>query len=661
MAIELIGGFRVRVRDQVIDEIDWPLRKPKALIKILSLAPGHRMHREQILDALWPELDVHAAGNNLRKALFHARAAVGGDANGSALIVSQGELISLAPGTWVDVDAFRSAVSAARITKDVDVYRDAITLCRGELLPEDRYEEWAVRRQSELRAEMVAVLIELAVILEARGELTEAAGVLRRAVALDPLSEEASGTLLGVLATAGQRSEALSVYEALRDALEREIGTEPSVEIISRYHEVVTRTDATPARTAQRWEHIGDLRMMAGDTAGAAQALGAARAAAEYDADVARLERKCAQALLMAHDAKTAGGHLDRAEVALERAPDASETVLVVAARATWSCEVGDFDAAAELADRACQMAQTIGDPSAIAAAYETMAIVCHYRGVWRDGLMLEIDRMGNDLDDVALARVFDIHHCIGQYHLYGDGLVDGVEDYARQVLQAAGRRSAKRAEAFGWCLLGEALMLRGRLDEAEACLTQSTALHSELGNSSAGLPWQRLGEVAASRGNLDAAQAAVTRGMAIATVSPMARHLWGRLYATSAFIAMRRGDAAAAVAAIRDAQSAAARYGDCPTCSALLHPMAAEAYAALGDAAGAARHAELAAGTASMFQSSAWSAMAESALGEASRAAGSTAAAARHFENAAMLYDKASHVFWAQRVRERAGNAPLV
>jgi hypothetical protein len=88
---------------------------------------------------------------------------------------------------------------------------------------------------------------------------------------------------------------------------------------------------------------------------------------------------------------------------------------------------------------------------------------------------------------------------------------------------------------------------------------------------------------------------------------------------------------------------------------------MAAEAYAALGDAAGAARHAELAAGTASMFQSSAWSAMAESALGEASRAAGSTAAAARHFENAAMLYDKASHVFWAQRVRERAGNAPLV
>ena len=57
MAIELLGGFRVRVGERVVDEVDWGRRKPKAVVKMLALAPGHRLHRDQVIDALWPELD----------------------------------------------------------------------------------------------------------------------------------------------------------------------------------------------------------------------------------------------------------------------------------------------------------------------------------------------------------------------------------------------------------------------------------------------------------------------------------------------------------------------------------------------------------------------------------------------------------------------------
>jgi tetratricopeptide (TPR) repeat protein len=209
--------------------------------------------------------------------------------------------------------------------------------------------------------------------------------------------------------------------------------------------------------------------------------------------------------------------------------------------------------------------------------------------------------------------------------------------------------------EAFAWCLLGEALLLRGRLDEAHSCLVQSTEIHAGLGGRSGGLPWQRLGEVAASRGDFDAARAAVIKGMAIATVSGMARHLWGRLYATSAFIALEQGDPAAAITAVSSAEAAAARYGDCPTCSAQLHPMAAEAYAAYGDAPAALRHAQVATATAGSFPSSAWSGMAEYANGAAVAATGALDSASGHFEVAATLFDKASHLQWAERSRRRA------
>ena len=57
----------------------WRLRKAASLVKLLSLAAGHRMHREQAMDLLWPELGKEAASNNLRQTLHAARRALTSD------------------------------------------------------------------------------------------------------------------------------------------------------------------------------------------------------------------------------------------------------------------------------------------------------------------------------------------------------------------------------------------------------------------------------------------------------------------------------------------------------------------------------------------------------------------------------------------------------
>jgi DNA-binding SARP family transcriptional activator len=33
----------------------WRLRRARTLVKLLTLAPRHRLHREQVVDALWGE------------------------------------------------------------------------------------------------------------------------------------------------------------------------------------------------------------------------------------------------------------------------------------------------------------------------------------------------------------------------------------------------------------------------------------------------------------------------------------------------------------------------------------------------------------------------------------------------------------------------------
>src|SRR5918998_607051 len=86
----LLGGFRVSVGSRTMTQDAWRLRKAAALVKLLALAPNHRLHREQAMDALWPDLGRKAASNNLRNALHGVRKVLG-SAEGPHYLASANE------------------------------------------------------------------------------------------------------------------------------------------------------------------------------------------------------------------------------------------------------------------------------------------------------------------------------------------------------------------------------------------------------------------------------------------------------------------------------------------------------------------------------------------------------------------------------------------
>src|SRR5215207_6442455 len=71
--IGLLGGFRLWIGPRLIEEDRWRLRKARSLVKLLALAPGHSLHREQVMETLWPDLDPKGALSNLHYALHVAR------------------------------------------------------------------------------------------------------------------------------------------------------------------------------------------------------------------------------------------------------------------------------------------------------------------------------------------------------------------------------------------------------------------------------------------------------------------------------------------------------------------------------------------------------------------------------------------------------------
>lgn len=227
--VAVLGGFDVGLDGRPVPDAAWRRNRARTLVKLLALARGQRLHREQIMDALWPSLDGQAAAGNLRKAIHFARQALGAEH-----IRTHGELIALeAPTLRVDVHEFEAAARAGLRTK-------ALALYRGDLLPEDRFEPWAEDPRERLRTRFHKLLVDEAASLEQGGSLEAAADILDRLVASDPLHEDAHLALMRVLASAGARHSALARYRQLEDRLRTELDVETAPAVRRLYDDIAS-------------------------------------------------------------------------------------------------------------------------------------------------------------------------------------------------------------------------------------------------------------------------------------------------------------------------------------------------------------------------------------------------------------------------------------
>ena len=168
--IWLLGGFKVSIGSRLIEKSAWRLRKASALVKLLALAPGHRLHREQVMDFLWPDLGKKAASNNLRQTLHAARGfSTGGQAPATWQAKTRRSCCFREARSGLTSRSSRRRLSPPA-ARDPAAYRAAIDLYAGDLLPEDRYEEWAEGRRENLRQLYLALLIELAGLYEERDD-----------------------------------------------------------------------------------------------------------------------------------------------------------------------------------------------------------------------------------------------------------------------------------------------------------------------------------------------------------------------------------------------------------------------------------------------------------------------------------------------------------
>jgi len=198
--LRLLGGFSLRIAG--VDATP-PKGNPASLVKLLALRST--MTADEVIDALWPDADMTTGRSRLRNTLNRLRARSGD------VVVRTVDGLALADDVAVDVESFETTTQQALsgdAAERVGLARRAASLYRGELLPGDRYEDWAAAARERLRRRYLALVDLLAADAEARGDVDEAVRQLEIAIGIEPLDDARSVRAARLLLAQGRRAGA---------------------------------------------------------------------------------------------------------------------------------------------------------------------------------------------------------------------------------------------------------------------------------------------------------------------------------------------------------------------------------------------------------------------------------------------------------------------
>ncbi len=220
----------IRVGDQMIPGTEVR-RKVLALLCFLLTRSGFSATKDQVLDALWPELEPEIAVNSLNQTVYFLRrvfepryreqVSPGYVHHDSDVLWLDGELVTSRSAQCL---ALLRGLTKAASPAEVD---ELTAMYRGRFALDFAYEDWSARFRDTLHAAYLEV-VERAVNSDmSLGHFDRAIRVAQRVLTLEPETEQVELVLLRLYKLAGASSAAAEQYSHYATAMRNDLGIEP--------------------------------------------------------------------------------------------------------------------------------------------------------------------------------------------------------------------------------------------------------------------------------------------------------------------------------------------------------------------------------------------------------------------------------------------------
>jgi DNA-binding SARP family transcriptional activator len=226
VALRCLGRFSLTVDGM---ELDLGSVKPRArqALKLLALNPGAPLHREVLMEALWPNRDPRSAGRNLQVAVSALRGSLGHDPVGPS-IAREGDCYRLAlpEGSFVDLVEFDSSLQEGKVARregdpcrSIEAFERAVDLHVGDLLAEEGPSDWLVYERERRRSEASCAAQQLGELLLEQAQPLAAARACERGLYIDRHNDELWTLCIHAFQCAGQAAAAADTSHRYRRTL----------------------------------------------------------------------------------------------------------------------------------------------------------------------------------------------------------------------------------------------------------------------------------------------------------------------------------------------------------------------------------------------------------------------------------------------------------
>lgn len=259
LRISALGRFNLTVGSRELPIDRWHRRHALLLLKLLVTHRGTALHREHVIECLWPDASERRGRQRLKVTTHFLRQQMRAAGVHREIVVAENGTFALRQGAvWLDCEMLESFLEEGRRLEKLGRVKDALTcfekaarLYRGDYLPDERYAEWCAEERERLREIYFDVLGHMVDGHLDCGNHEQAAHFCRLALSREPCRERFHRALMLCLSHLGQSDRAIAHYLRCRDVLRAELGVEPSPETERLYRALVVsgKRDAAVVRT----------------------------------------------------------------------------------------------------------------------------------------------------------------------------------------------------------------------------------------------------------------------------------------------------------------------------------------------------------------------------------------------------------------------------
>lgn len=250
LRIFTLGRFGLAAQGRGIDVEKWRRKQSLTLLKYLVTQLGRAVHRERLIESMWPEAEAEQGRERLKVTVYFLRRQLRTCGVRENILETVGPAYLLRrEAVWVDAEAFEKLIAEGsshqrrnRPDEALRCYEEAQCIYRGDFLEEELYADWCAEERERLRELYLEVLARLGECYGARGDHARAAQVCRTALVREPCRESFHRALMEYLVRLDRPDWAVAQYSRCRRTLMDELGVEPMPETLRLYRQIVEAT-----------------------------------------------------------------------------------------------------------------------------------------------------------------------------------------------------------------------------------------------------------------------------------------------------------------------------------------------------------------------------------------------------------------------------------